>query len=97
MKKKNVKIFFSMPAVYEKVYAHVDKVNWYKNLSRETCIPLLSDREYAYGMNEMFDTDYHLNYIGRKNRTEGIISDLKNKIPASELIDMKKKDLHMGF
>lgn len=90
MEKKNVKIFFSMPAVYEKVHRHKDKIDWYKKMSDETSIPLLSDREYSYGMESMFDTDYHLNYIGRKDRTEGVISDLKNKISSSDLNEMKK-------
>lgn len=79
-KSKGVKVVLSWPSLYDEVFN-----NWSEGINElnelvkeETTVDVISDfNDYKFTKEEIFDTIYHLNEIGRQRRTEQLIEDLK--------------------
>lgn len=85
----NIKIIYNFPTLpYHEEYSNTeynvmrsDLINLFKSLN----IDLLDTSDIYFMENDNFyDTDYHLNYKGRKIKTTRIIEELK-KLPCEEL------------
>lgn len=74
-------VVISYPSIFDEVFYNWkdDIENLDKLLRENTNIDIISDyNNYKFTNNEMFDSIYHLNGEGRKNRTEQLIKDLKD-------------------
>ena len=78
MKSRGVRILFSAPAVDARAFegALEDVVALYRRLASMGCEVVSSPADTAYPPEQLFDTTYHLNSIGRTNRTARLVRDL---------------------
>lgn len=82
-KSKGARVVISYPSLYDEVY-----YDWKEGiqeldtlLRNETDIPVISDyNNYKFSKNEMYDSIYHLNGVGRERRTKQLIDDLNQYI-----------------
>ena len=83
VKNKKAKVYLSYPALFDQQYMvwKEDIVELDNVLNEECEIPVISKPEkYVYYSNEIYDTIYHVNELGRYNRTMPLIEDLKGKL-----------------
>lgn len=86
-KSKGVKVVLSWPSLYDEVFNNWSEgINELDTLLREqTTVDVISNcNNYKFTREEIFDTSYHLNGIGRQRRTEQLIEDLKNYLNEDE-------------
>ncbi len=79
MSARGVRIVFSAPAYDARRFAqHTDEVSAIKERLEQLGFECISDAaDYAFPLGLMCNTEYHLNAIGRTNRTERLLRDFR--------------------
>ena len=80
MRSRGVRVLLSAPAIDARVFAEgrEDVAALYRRLASMGCEVVSDPADTAYPPGQLFDTTYHLNSIGRTNRTSRLVRDLVN-------------------
>ena len=73
---RDVKVYFSMPAIAENYFSTEDIRKYYETLSEKTGIKLLSKNTFEFPIEKLSNSMYHLNAKGRKKRSSDLSNDL---------------------
>lgn len=80
MRSRGVRVLLSAPAIDARVFeeGREDVAALYRRLASMGCEVVSDPADTAYPPGQLFDTTYHLNSIGRTNRTSRLVRDLVN-------------------
>ena len=79
--KKGVKVFFSLPSIADNKFKKIDMLRYYSELSSASGIQMLSDKTFDYSQKLMLNSEYHLNELGREDRSITLSNELEGLLP----------------
>ena len=80
--KRGIKVILSAPAYDARHYAlHREEIAaLYQRIQSLGVKQISNPDDYAFPLEQMYDTEYHLNALGRTNRTHRLIHDLRQNL-----------------
>ncbi|WP_033959534.1 hypothetical protein [Psychroserpens jangbogonensis] len=89
---KNIKFYMTLPSALDEAFKIKNTTEFIKAVSEYSEIPILNNNyDYFFKRKYFFDSEYHLNYTGRRYRTKQLINDIKEDILKNKPISEKQK------